>query len=142
MVVLCLLLFTFLTNTIGFHNKYPFVPNKQNIIIMGCDYYIETDLEIRLKSGNVLTKTLSSEKCYFSFDYDSDEEDYNETWNHYKDACLTVTQPPRLLYENYTFVNTYLEQKYKQLIDTLLSKNKKTMKQVISIYKTESRRLR
>ena len=47
MVVLCLLLFTFLTNIIGFHNKYPFVPNKQNIIIMGCDYYIETDLEIR-----------------------------------------------------------------------------------------------
>ena len=94
---------------------------------MGCDYYIIKELHIYYNNQVYYSIIeLSREKCYFTdIDYDSDEEDYEEKVNKYKEYTLTPKMQPIIIFINNNFTKLLFETKYKDLIHTELNINNK-----------------
>ncbi len=95
---------------------------------MGCDYYIEKFLEVYVKNwdrydifdGSIMSYMdilVDSEKGYYYYKFDEDEEDYEEKVGEYKCDCLTVDFKPIIIYENGQFLRPTFERKYKVLVE-------------------------
>lgn len=104
---------------------------------MGCDYYIDKDIDIYFQDNTRHSINLEHNRGYFYDDEDEDEENYD-----YEKSIQKQLEPgmkPILLYKDHSFCNNAFEIKYKNLIDYELSKIGKTWIHVIKIIKAESR---
>lgn len=111
---------------------------------MGCDYYIVKALEITLKEEKYpLMVDLECDYGYFGdFSLDEDSPDYDkqlEKWEEYKLEQLKSVMLPIVIYEEDTFMNSKLEQKYSLLIEEELFLNKRSWNEVKQIVKIEYR---
>jgi lipoate-protein ligase A len=111
---------------------------------MGCDYYTEKCLIVKFKTGlNDLHITLERINCYFYFDYDSDNPDYESKYIKYVEEKLKSVINDIIIYDYDDFRNIKLEKKYKTLIEEELiqynkySETPKEWKDIHEIIKKE-----
>lgn len=82
---------------------------------MGCDYYVVTDLEIKLKDNDCVNAiTVYRENMYFYYDeYDSDEDDYYEKRREHRIKVMEDhNKPNKVVYEKDQFINNTCKDKY------------------------------
>ena len=107
---------------------------------MGCDYYITKVLYIYLADDvDSCRINLETDRCYYSWHYDEDEEDYEEKVREYKERVLTPVMKPIVIYEDHRFKTATLETKYKKLIEDELSEMGKKWDKIVQIVKEEER---
>jgi hypothetical protein len=93
-----------------------------NIIYMGCDYYIETNLCINYNDNMRSHINLDRERGYYS-GYDNfimeirDEANNMSEWEKMKEYHLTPQAVPFLIYTNNSFINEYLSRQYKEMVE-------------------------
>jgi len=117
--------FTFLL-FINLHNSFKIINyikyKTNNIIYMGCDYYIETNLCINYNDNIRSYINLNRERGYYS-DYDNfimkirDEANNMSEWEKMKKYHLTPKAIPFLIYTNNSFVHEYLSRQYKEMVE-------------------------
>jgi hypothetical protein len=111
---------------------------------MGCDYYTYTYLDGRFTNGNILYIEVNRIRGYWHFNYPRDENDddscdsedypdFNEKFDEYINDILEQNFPTVKIYENGEFVNPLCCQKYKRIIADELTKNSKTLADVVYI---------
>jgi uncharacterized protein (DUF2164 family) len=107
---------------------------------MGCDYFIDTLLEIKLNNDSeTFTIFIYREKGYYYYNcYDSDNEDYEIKKNENKEICLTTIKPIKIFIDN-NFINEKLKNKYYNLIYDEINKRNLNFNHIISVYKIEDR---
>jgi len=109
---------------------------------MGCDYYIEKDLQIYDYNDVMISYiNLEREKGYYWFVsvLDEDEDGYEEEYLKYKKDRLEPSMKPLLIYSNKTFNKLSSESKYKKIVECELNTYKKTWDDVNKIIKVENR---
>jgi hypothetical protein len=109
---------------------------------MGCDYYIDKDLQIYDYNDRELSHiNLEHEKGYYWFIsvLDEDEEGYDDEVAQYKKQALEPTMKPIVIYSNNTFHKLSFENKYKQMIECDINRFNKTLNDVDKIIKVENR---
>ena len=105
---------------------------------MGCDYYICKELTIYY-NNNYICITLERQNGYYGDIYDEDEDDYDIKMKKYIKECLTPKMKPILIYENNSFKNLNLENKYKDLIEREMNKYNVKWNDITKIIKNEYR---
>ena len=115
--------FLFLINLYNSFKIINYIKNKKhNTIYMGCDYYIETNLRIYYNDNMCSYISLDRERGYYS-NYDNfimkirDEANNMSEWEKMKEYHLTPKAIPFLIYTNKSFVNEYLSNEYKKMIE-------------------------
>jgi hypothetical protein len=109
---------------------------------MGCDYYIDKNLNIYDYNNNILSYiNLEHQKGYYWFVsiLDEDEDGYD---NEYKDYIKYVLKPqlePITIYTNNNFTKLSFEKKYKTIIESEIKKYNKTLLDINKIIKIERR---
>lgn len=107
---------------------------------MGCDYYILKVLQIQYYTENDDSEIeLSRERCYYTYEYDEDADDYEEQMDTYIKTTLTPQMNPIILYTNNSFNKVNSEIKYKTIIEDELKKHNKPWSDIIKIIKVERR---
>jgi hypothetical protein len=87
---------------------------------MGCDYYIEKQLNIYFNNDDYLLLTVEKDRGYYNHNYDEDDDEYDIKVNKYKTTCLTSTFEPIIKYSNNNFNKPTTEQKYKFIIEKFI----------------------
>lgn len=130
---------------------------------MGCDYYIDTYLEIQHSKGIAYCELPTIRGYYSDLEcgfYDSDDEEndyyYNSTeyqslYENMKKLCLTPRKPV-VIYDNNSFISQKFETKYLPIIQDKINRKKrdnftcytdtgilKSIEQVIKVTKKERR---
>jgi hypothetical protein len=109
---------------------------------MGCDYYIDKDLQLYDYNDIILACiNLERRKGYYWFvsELDEDEDGYYEEIRQYKKDILEISMKPILIYSNKYFNKISFETKYKKIIEDELNLFNKTLNDVSKIIKTENR---
>ncbi len=106
---------------------------------MGCDYYIVNVLYIYYNNNDYLLIELERERCYYSFEYDSDEDDYEEQLNNYVKKILTPQIKPITIYSDNHFHKLNYETKYKTIIENEMNQYNIKWSDVTKIIKVENR---
>jgi hypothetical protein len=107
---------------------------------MGCDYYIVKVLQIEYYTDNNDSEIeVSRDRCYYIFDYDEDEDDYDEQMNAYIENTLIPKMKPIILFSMSTFNKVTSEIKYKTIIEDELKNHNKTWSDIKIIRKIEKR---
>jgi hypothetical protein len=109
---------------------------------MGCDYYIDKDLQIYYyDDGEVSYINLEREKSYYWFisTLDEDEDGYDDEFAEYIKQTLEPSMKPIVIYSNNTFHKLSFENKYKQMIECDINRFNKTLNDVEKIIKVENR---
>ena len=109
---------------------------------MGCDYYIDKDLDIYNHNGIIISYiNLQHERGYYSFisALDEDEDGYDTEFLQYKEDILKPSMEPIIIYSNNSFNKLSFETKYKKIIENELNLFNKTLNDVSKIIKTENR---
>lgn len=117
-------------------NKY----NNYNIN-MGCDYFIDKDLQLFDKDRLFSIINLDHQKGYFFYSpiLDEDEEGYDNEFSNYLEDILKPRMEPILIYIDNSFKKLSFEIKYKKIIDNHLNLYNKTLSDVTKIIKIENR---
>ena len=112
---------------------------------MGCDYYIDKDLDI-YDYNNVIFSSIniSKERGYYWFvsTLDEDEDGYDKEYVEYVEYKENILQPhiePILIFSNKTFNKLSFENKYKKIVENELQIYNKTWNDVNKIIKIENR---
>lgn len=131
------------------NNSFKFINHKSNNrIYMGCDYYIEDNLWIYYNDNTNDYIQLNRRKGYYT-----DTDIYNNfitdieiensifaEWDKIKQYHLKPKKKSILIYSNNTFNNTYLSNKYEEMIDYKIINNKyKTWNDIKEIIISEDR---
>ena len=93
-----------------------------NRIYMGCDYYIEHNLRIYYNDETYNYINLNRERGYYS-DYDDfimnirNEASGISRMEKMKQYHLTPRALPFLIYTNNTFINTYVSDQFKEMLE-------------------------
>ena len=112
---------------------------------MGCDYYIDKDLQIYDYNDIMISDiNLEHNKGYYWLILDEDEDGYNTEMQSYISQALIsqALEPvmePITIYSNNTFHKLSFENKYKKIIEDDLHFNNKTWNDVNKIIKIENR---
>ena len=115
---------------------------RRNQLNMGCDYYIDKDLQIYYyDDGEVSYINLEREKSYYWFisTLDEDEDGYDDEFAEYIKQTLEPSMKPIVIYSNNTFHKLSFENKYKQMIECDINRFNKTLNDVEKIIKVENR---
>lgn len=134
---------------INFCNSFTLI-NKQyshnffsrSNIHMGCDYYIDKDLEIYDSNDKMFSSiNLEHEKRYYWFStlLDEDEDGYDTEYAEYIKQTLEPTMKPIVIYSDNSFTKLSFENKYKKLIENEIKICNKTFNDVSKILKIEHR---
>jgi hypothetical protein len=143
-----LLLFCFinLCNSFTLTNKNIYTTFfSRNLIYkinMGCDYYIDKNLNIYDHNNKIFSFiNLEHEKGYYWFSsiLDEDEEGYDIELSRYIKTTLEPSMKPIVIYSNNSFNKLSYENKYKKLIDYDLNLYNKTWNDINRIVKIENR---
>ena len=124
------------------YKKYS--PNfiSQHKLNMGCDYYIDKDLELYDNNNNIFSHiNLKHERGYYWFVsvLDEDEDGYHDEYALYIKQRLEPSMKPIVIYSNNSFNKLSFEHKYKEIIDNELKCLNKTWNHVNNIIKIENR---
>lgn len=102
-----------------------YVNNKlPNTLCMGCDYYIEHQICIHYNNNDYHCINLRRDKGYFSdlqndFVINMDIENSNLTeWEKIKQYHLTPRAIPFTIYKNNKFVDIYVSDMYKEILES------------------------
>jgi chromosomal replication initiation ATPase DnaA len=109
---------------------------------MGCDYYIDKDLEIYDSNDKMFSSiNLEHEKRYYWFStlLDEDEDGYDTEYAEYIKQTLEPTMKPIVIYSDNSFTKLSFENKYKKLIENEIKICNKTFNDVSKILKIEHR---
>ena len=113
---------------------------------MGCDYYIDKDLQIYYYNDNdndIIFSyiNLQRERGYYCFMsvLDEDEDGYDTELAQYKEQILESSMKPIVIYSNNSFNKVSFENKYKKIIEPELKIFNKTWNDVKKIIKIENR---
>lgn len=109
---------------------------------MGCDYYIDKDLEIYDYNNKLFSSiNLEHERGYYFYMsiFDEDEDGYEGDYTRYIKETLEPHMKPIVIYSNSSFNKLTFESKYKQMIQAELLIINKTLNDVFKIIKSESR---
>lgn len=109
---------------------------------MGCDYYIEKHIYIYFNDNTNSRADILLERNYgyfYDIDIDEDEDYYEEKYERCIREQLQPKMKPIVLYKDYSFCNNTFELKYKNLVETELSKIGKTWIDIQKIMKGECR---
>ena len=109
---------------------------------MGCDYYIDKNLDIYDYNETLISYiNLEHEKCYywFSSTLDEDEDGYETKLSKYIEEILQPNMKPIVIYSNNTFHKLSFENKYKKIIEEQIKLFDKTLNDISKIVKTENR---
>ena len=125
---------------------YNFLSQKSRYKLnMGCDYYIDKDLDI-YDYNNVIFSSIniSKERGYYWFvsTLDEDEDGYDKEYVEYVEYKENILQPhiePILIFSNKTFNKLSFENKYKKIVENELQIYNKTWNDVNKIIKIENR---
>lgn len=129
-----------LINKKNYHNFLSH--NYRYKLNMGCDYYIDKDLNIYDHNNIIFSYiNLEHERGYYWFSslLDEDEDGYDNELSQYIKDKLEPNMKPILIYSNSTFVKLSYENKYKKLIEDDLKLYDKTWNDVNKIIKVENR---
>lgn len=108
---------------------------------LGCyDYYTFTYLHIHTNDTYVLDVNLYRNRGYYYYDNNEDasreDDDYDEVVNDYIKYGLTPpTTQSMVIYDNNNFKTINLEQKYRNIIETELTKYGKSWSEITEIIK-------
>jgi len=146
MFLLRFLPFLFFINLYDSFKIVSYIKNKtNNIIYMGCDYYIETNLCINYNDNMHSYINLNRERGYYS-GYDNfimkirDEANNMSEWEKMKKYHLTPQAVPFLIYTNNSFVNEYVLRQYKEMVEfEIVNNDYKTWDEVKDIVILEER---
>ena len=135
-----------LCNSFTLINKQ-FTPNflskyYRNKLNMGCDYYIDKNLEIYDYNDKEISYiNLEHERSYYSFSslLDEDEDKYETELAVYIEDILKPNMKPIVIYSNNTFNKLSSENKYKKIIEEEIKLFNKTWNDVSKIIKVENR---
>ena len=128
-----------LINQKYFHNFIShYYKNKLN---MGCDYYVDKDLDMYDNDIIFSSINLEHKKGYYLFIHllDKDEEGYDEEFSEYIEEILEPNMKPIVIYSNNTFNKLSFENKYKKIIEDELNVFNKTWNDLSKIIKKEHR---
>jgi hypothetical protein len=108
---------------------------------MGCDYYIDKNLEIYFdgKSYCSLIRLEHNSGYFYDINGDSDEEDYEKKEKESINEQLKPKMKPIVIYSEGKFMSSSFEIKYKILITDKLSRENKKWEDIRQIVKRESR---
>ena len=109
---------------------------------MGCDYYIDKDLNIYYHNDESFSSiNLQHEKGYYWFEstLDEDEDGYESERKEYIKKTLEPYMKPISIYSNNTFNKLQFENKYKKIIEDELNILNKTWNDINKVIKIESR---
>jgi hypothetical protein len=108
---------------------------------MGCDYYILKVLKIRYKNGTESRIILKRDRGYYFGDHDcdSDDSDYEESYERWIKQFYEVTFKPIRIYSDNSFKNELVEVKYRKSIHEHLIDKKLIYDDILDVYKAEVR---
>jgi hypothetical protein len=109
---------------------------------MGCDYYIDKNLDIYDYNDTLITIiNVEHERGYYWFGslLDEDEDGYDAELAQYIKDILTPNMKPIVIYSNNTFNKLSSENKYKKIIEDDIKLFNKTLNDINKIIKTENR---
>lgn len=109
---------------------------------MGCDYYIDKDLQIYYYNDIIFSSiNLQRERGYYWFIsvLDEDEDGYETELARYKEQILQPIMEPIVIYSNNSFNKVSFENKYTKIIESELKIFNKTWNDVKKIMKIENR---
>lgn len=115
---------------------------------MGCDYYIEQRLCIYYNDNTSYCISLDRERGYYSdtdiyddFIMNSNIENSNLTeWEKNKQYHLTPKTVPLIIYNNHTFINIYVSNQYKAMLEfEMINNDYKTWNDIKDIVILEER---
>ena len=108
---------------------------------MGCDYYVDKDLDMYDNDIIFSSINLEHKKGYYLFIHllDKDEEGYDEEFSEYIEEILEPNMKPIVIYSNNTFNKLSFENKYKKIIEDELNVFNKTWNDLSKIIKKEHR---
>jgi chromosomal replication initiation ATPase DnaA len=108
---------------------------------MGCDYYIDKDLEIYDYNNKLFSSiNLEHERGYYWFSAaDEDEDGYDTEYAEYIKRKLQPSMKPIVIYSDNAFTKLSSENKYRKLIEDELKTCNKTLNDVQKIIKIEHR---
>jgi len=118
---------------------------KSNKIFMGCDYYILQNLYIYYNDHSFHYINLHRDRGYYSQIFDDfimntiSKDDSISKWKKIKNFHLEPRAVPFLIYNNNSFNNIYLSNKYKEIIDFQINNNNKTWDDIKEIVIIEER---
>lgn len=128
-----------------YHKKNPLSFFSRDIrykLNMGCDYYVDKDLEIYDNNNRIFSYiNLHHEKRYYWFHstLDEDEDRYDTELTEYIEDILKPSMEPILIYSNNSFHKFSFEHKYKKMVQEELHLYNKTWKDISKIMKIENR---
>lgn len=107
---------------------------------MGCDYYIQKYLYIHYKDKSKDYISLSTDRGYFYFssDLDEDDPDFEIKNNELIRLQLKPRMKPIIIYQDNEFLSNFLENKYKFIVEQKM-KNGKYWIDIEKIIKKENR---
>lgn len=109
---------------------------------MGCDYYIVKNIYIYFNDTAISRECILLERNYgyfYDIDIDEEEDDYKGKYEQSIQEQLQPRMKPIILYIDHSFCNNVFEIKYKNMVETKLSKIGKTWIDIQKIMKIESR---
>lgn len=111
----------------------------REILHMSCDYYTYKYLDIKISNGDDGYIELSCDKGWLmpGSHIDEDVENYDEKIKAYYDAQLESYFEPITIYENNSFINKRMKEKYIELIEEYCRDNKIKKSKIIKIEKNE-----
>jgi len=134
---------------INFCNSYTLINKKyspyflsRHKLNMGCDYYIDKDLEIYDYNDKIFSSiNLEHERGYYWFSeaVDEDEDGYDTEYAEYIERKLQPSMKPIVIYSDKSFNKLSFENKYRKLIEDELKTFNKTLHDVQKIIKIEHR---
>ena len=136
---------------INLHNSFKIINTirmNRNKVFMGCDYYIEQCLCIYYNDNTSYYISLDRERGYYSdtdiyddFIMISDIENSKLTeWEKNKQYHLTPKTKPFIIYNNHTFTNIDVSNKYKSMLEFEMINNEyKTWNDIKDIVILEER---
>jgi len=104
-------------------------------------YYVLSLLRVYFREEDTDHLDLVLDKKVFKFyhDVDPDDSNYEEKVEKIRNMHLTVYTQPIIIYENPNFNKPLCEEKYKNLVNDLVSNNGKKWEDIVKIVKMEER---
>ena len=138
-----LICFINLCNSFTLINKKCFpIKNCRLKLKMGCDYYIDINLDIYNFNDKLISYiNLEHEKGYFWFSsiLDEDADGFEEEYAQYIKAILEQRMDPIVIYKNNAFLKLSFDNKYKTIIENHIKFYNMTLNDISKIIKTENR---
>jgi hypothetical protein len=105
---------------------------------MGYDYYIERNLHIYYNDNSHNYITLNKDRGYYSDENDDfiiiarNENSNKSKWEKTREYYLTPREVPFLIYSNNSFINIYVSNQYKTLLESeMINKTWNDIKEIV-----------